>query len=155
MTYDSRPETLDHIDTVQNLMAVVLGDLASRAAVHDRSKLGEPEKSVFDRFTPRLRQTTYGSPEYKGYLEGMGEGLRVHYAANDHHPEHFENGIADMDLVQVIEMAMDWAAAVTRHDDGDLARSVEVNQERFGYDDGIKQLLLNTYRNMGLIDAPR
>jgi hypothetical protein len=40
-----------------------------------------------------------------------------------------------MDLVQVIEMLADWKAATLRHADGDLARSIEQNAERFGYGD--------------------
>jgi hypothetical protein len=29
---------------------------------------------VFDEFTPKLRDSTYGSDEYKAFLEGMGDG---------------------------------------------------------------------------------
>ena len=31
-----------------------------------------------------------------------------------------------------------------RHNDGDIMKSIEINQERFGYSDDLKQLLINT-----------
>lgn len=144
MTFDSRPETQEHIETVRSFLRAVIGELRDRSERHDASKLVEPELSVFNEFTPKLRESTYGSDEYKGYLVEMGKGLRHHYEVNDHHPEHFANGIADMDLVQVIEMLCDWKAATLRHADGDLRRSIEQNAARFGYGDEMKRLLLNT-----------
>lgn len=151
MSEDSRPDTHEHIAQVRGLLLGVAADLTRRAHVHDRSKLAEPELSIFDEFSPKLRDSTYGSDEYKGYLEGMGEALKHHYAENDHHPEHFvaetdreQDGIAAMSLIQLTEMLCDWLAATRRHADGDIYRSIEQNAERFGYGDEIKQLLRNT-----------
>lgn len=151
--YDSRPATWTHIHTVQGFMAQVVTDLQGRAHEHDQSKLVQPELSVFDEYTPKLKDSTYGSDEYKQFLVGMGEGLRHHYEANDHHPEHFEGGIHEMSLVQMLEMLCDWKAATTRHADGDLERSIKQNAERFGYGDEIRDLLLNTARAFGWLDA--
>jgi hypothetical protein len=149
VAYDSRPSTREHIKQVQSFISQCLADLSHRAARHDQSKLREPEVSVFDQYTPLLRGSTYGSDEYKSFLVGMGEGLQHHYAVNDHHPEHFENGIADMNLLQVLEMLCDWKAATMRHDDGDLGRSIEQNAERFGYGEEFARLLRNTAEAMG------
>jgi len=146
--YDSRPDTLKHISVVRGFLFEVQDDLDMRAARHDRSKLKSPEVEVFDEFTPKLKHSTYGSPEYATFLEGMGVGLRHHYEHNDHHPEHFESGIRDMNLMQLTEMLCDWLAAVQRHDDGDIRRSIEINAERFGYGDEIKRLLANTVEYM-------
>jgi hypothetical protein len=151
VSYDSRPDTYKHIGQVQGFLDEIIGDLQYRAAMHDRSKLQEPELSVFNEYTPKLRDSTYGSEEYKSFLEGMGEGLRHHYEVNDHHPEHFDGGIADMSLPQLTEMLCDWKAATLRHADGDLGRSIEQNAERFGYGDEIKRLLRNTAEAMGWI----
>lgn len=142
--YDSRPDTKAHISVVRSFMLRVLDNLESRAARHDKSKLESPEVEVFDEFTPKLKSSTYGSPEYAAFLEGMGVGLKHHYAHNDHHPEHFTNGIHDMNLMQLTEMLCDWLAAVQRHDDGDIRKSIEINAERFGYGDEIQRLLTNT-----------
>jgi hypothetical protein len=144
VTYDSRPDTHEHIFHVRDRLTMAVGELIERAADHDRSKLEEPELSVFNEYTPKLRDSTYGSDEYKTFLEGMGEGLRHHYAANRHHPEHFEDGIRGMNLIDLVEMLCDWKAATLRHADGDIRRSIEQNQERFGYSDELKAILLNT-----------
>ncbi len=149
MTYNSRPDTEQHIETVRSFLDEVMGDLQYRAAMHDRSKLESPEVEVFDRVTPKLAALTYGSAEYKASLAEMGEGLQHHYAHNDHHPEHFPHGVADMDLLQVIELLADWKAATMRHEDGDLGRSITQNSERFAYGEEFERLLRNTAQRLG------
>lgn len=150
--YDSRVDTHEHIAEVRERLLAAAADLIERAHRHDRSKLEEPELSVFNEFTPKLRDSTYGSDEYKAFLEGMGEGLRHHYAENDHHPEHFLGGVAEMNLVQVIEMLADWKAATLRHADGSLQRSILQNADRFGYGKEFMVLLLNTASYFGWLD---
>lgn len=88
--YDSSAETQKHIDTVASIMRSVADELVERARLHDKSKLCEPEKSMYDEFTPLLRSMTYGSDEYKACLKDMGEALDHHYSVNRHHPEHFD-----------------------------------------------------------------
>lgn len=149
MAYDSRPDTYAHIQEVRNRLCRVAADLIQRGLVHDQSKLEELERSVFDEYTPKLKDSTYGSDEYKAFLAGMGEGLQHHYEVNDHHPEHFSGGIHAMNLLQIIEMLCDWKAATLRHADGDLRRSIMQNADRFGYGDEIRGLLLNTAVDMG------
>lgn len=147
--HDSRPETYAHIATVRRHMLAVVADLLRRADVHDESKLAEPELAVFDEFTPKLRDSTYGSEEYEGFRAAMGAALDHHYAANRHHPEHFAGGIAEMNLLDVVEMLADWKAATLRHADGDLDRSITVNRERFGYGEEMARLLRTTARDLG------
>lgn len=150
--YDSRPDTYAHIATVRGYLLQVANLLIYRGHDHDLSKLEPPELEVFDEFTPKLRDSTYGSHEYKKYLRDMGVGLEHHYAVNDHHPEHFHNGIHEMDLLQLMEMLADWKAATLRHADGDLAKSIDQNSERFGYGREIHGLLLRTAENLGWLD---
>lgn len=152
VSYDSRPETYEHIAAVRALLLDCVTTLIRRADVHDASKLVPPELEAFDTFTPKLKDTVYGSDEYKDFLRQMKPALAHHYASNRHHPEHFgEDGILGMNLLDVIEMLCDWAAAVRRTKDGDLIGSIEtLNADRFGYDDQIKRLLLNTVRDLDL-----
>lgn len=89
MTFDSTKETQAHISQVLRLLEAVILNLRIRSRDHDLSKLQEPEKSLFDKYTPLLRGTTYGSPEYFRYMEEMGSALAHHYQENDHHPEHY------------------------------------------------------------------
>ena len=147
--YDSRPDTWAHIHAVQGYLHGIAADLHERAWEHDQSKLHPPEVEVFNEFTPKLRDSTYGSDEYKAFLAAMGEGLRHHYDSNSHHPENHAGGIRGMDLLEITEMLCDWKAATERHADGDLRRSIEQNAERFGYGEEIKTLLLNTATNRG------
>jgi hypothetical protein len=142
--YDSRPDTCAHIRQVQSLLGRVIEELERRRSVHDASKLESPEKEAFDEFTPKLAGTTYGSEDYKGYLAAMKSALDHHYAANSHHPEHFPDGVLGMSLLDLVEMICDWKAATLRHHDGDIRRSIEINQGRFGYSDELKRILSNT-----------
>ena len=142
--YDSREDTQQHILKVRGYIADVRLVLVYKAKEHDRSKLKPPEKEVFDEYTPKLKAMTYGSAEYKAALEGMKQGLRHHYDCNLHHPEHFLTGTFEMTLMDIIEMLCDWKAASERHDDGNIYTSLEVNQDRFGYSDELKQILANT-----------
>ncbi len=148
-TYDSRPETYKHIGVVRGLLGQVIKELIDRGDGHDASKLVDPELETFNEYTPKLKRSTFGSDEYKGFLIGMGEGLQHHYANNRHHPEHHINGVDDMTLVDLVEMICDWIAATQRHDDGDIHRSIEINKERFRYDDQLCRILHNTVDALG------
>jgi len=148
--YDSRPDTYEHIHQVQKLLTRVLVDLQERLVLHDRSKLSDPEKAAFDEVSGALRKTTYGSDEYKANLAKIRPALDHHFAHNSHHPEHHEDSIAGMDLLDLLEMVCDWIAAGMRHDDGvDFDRSTAINQERFGYSDELASILRNTARTLG------
>ncbi len=142
--HDSRVDTYIHIQEVQHNLDLVISDLTRRAFVHDQSKLESPEVEVFDEFTGRLKATTYGSDEYKSCLAAMKPALDHHYANNSHHPEFHGDGVKGMSLLDVIEMLCDWLAATKRHADGDIRKSIEINQKRFGYSDELKQILFNT-----------
>jgi hypothetical protein len=80
-------ETLVHIRRVQQLLNGCIGNLLARGERHDASKLASPEVEVFTEFTPKLKNSTYGSDEYKSFLAAMKPALDHHYANNDHHPE--------------------------------------------------------------------
>lgn len=153
MTYDSRADTLIHSFRVGRLLMHMIRELADRSLWHDWSKTQSPEVEVFDTFTPKLKHLTYGSQEYKDCLEHMGEGLKHHYRVNRHHPEHYDNGINDMTLVDLMEMLADWKAATERMDNGSLARSFEIQKERFGISDQLLQILINTANSYGWLDT--
>lgn len=141
---DSRPDTYQHIQHVQRLMGRVVRDLLGRAERHDQSKLTSPEREAYDELTPRLAGLTYGSDEYRATLREMKPAIRHHYDANSHHPEHYPDGIRGMSLLDVTEMLCDWKAASLRHKDGDFRKSIDINQERFGFSDELKAIFLNT-----------
>jgi hypothetical protein len=148
MAYTSIFETIEHIRNVQNTIVGMINKIAERALLHDLSKIQPGELEYFDIYTPKLKGCTYGSDEYKQFLKELKPALDHHYAANRHHPEHFENGIRGMNLVDLVEMFCDWYAASKRHNDGDIMKSIAINQERFGYSDDLKAILENTFRDI-------
>jgi len=144
--YDSKPETIEHINNVQLKINRIVNHLEFRGTCHDESKLESPEKEIFDKYVPQLKKTKYMSNDYQMYLNEMKKALDHHYENNRHHPEHFENGICGMNLVDIIEMFCDWLASVERTKDGDIYKSIDFNQKRFNYSDDIKSIFENTVK---------
>jgi hypothetical protein len=159
MSYDSRPETQAHINRVGDFLETAIQNLWDRKYRHDASKMVEPELSAFNIATPKLANLEYGSEEYKQSLRDLGPALAHHFAENDHHPEHFENGVRGMSLMALIEMLCDWRAASERvkqrTDDPEKVVSFEsglvFNKERFGISDDLYEILLNTARELDML----
>lgn len=147
--YDSKMDTIEHMDKVVARITEVIGELSGRALRHDDSKLVEPEKSGYDLLTIKLKDCVYGSDEYKAALIEAKPVIDHHYAANDHHPEHWPNGINDMSLLSIIEMLCDWKAASERTKQGSIAQSLEHNAKRFSIDPQLARILTNTVKELG------
>jgi len=144
----AREMTKQHIKNVASKIETVKKVLSIRITHHDSSKLEEPELSTFDIYTEKLKGSTYGSEEYKQFLKDMKPALDHHYANNRHHPEHFNNGIDGMNLIDLLEMFCDWIAATERHDDGNIFNSVKLNKERFEMSDQLCNIFNNTARDI-------
>ena len=142
--YDSTADTLTHIKRVNTLILYFVTDLLKRATIHDQSKLEEPEKSTFDKITPLLRNTTYGSDEYRKIMRENITAIKHHQKNNSHHPEFYAEGIDGMTLIDLIELFLDWKAASERHADGDIYKSIEVNKERFKLSEQLRNIFKNT-----------
>jgi hypothetical protein len=175
--YDSRGDTVTHIQTVRRYVRRIIEDLDARAAHHDASKLKDPEKEAWDRGTPELSKVKYGTQEYRDSFTRLRltEAVNHHYRKNDHHPEFhaswtrnddadghppywvYDNEqvasgacIARMDLAQLTEMLCDWKAAGERmQDGGNIYKSIDHNVERFGLTEQLADILRNTARSMG------
>jgi hypothetical protein len=137
-------ETREHIELVRNLLNFAVRELLRRGETHDQSKLVEPELSTFIEYTPRLKSMAYGGAEYQQCLAEMKTALDHHYAHNRHHPEHFQEGIEGMTLIDLLEMCLDWYASSKRHDVGNIFDSIEKNRKRFGLSDQLCRILRNT-----------
>lgn len=145
---DSTQDTVQHIRLVQRFIKTLLVDLLERGIYHDSSKLQDPEKSGYDQLTIKLSDCVYGSDEYRAALAEAQPTIQHHYQANSHHPEHYPNGIAGMSLIDVVEMLADWKAASQRTKQGSIMQSLEHNKQRFGIDDQLYSILVNTVREL-------
>lgn len=153
MTIDEcRVETQKHIERVRKYLRFFTDKLTTRGVNHDAAKLESPEVELFSEYTEQLSNTTYGSNEYKECLEKLKPALDHHYAIYRHHPEHFQNGINDMTLIDIIEMFADWKAASERTQGGNLLTSIEYNTKRFNISDQLKQIFINTAKTLDEVD---
>ena len=137
-------ETLKHVNEVRQNIWTLIKELDHRAQIHDASKFEEPERSIFAENTSKLAKTEYGGEEYKKLLEEVKPAIEHHYSKNTHHPEHWPNGINDMDLMDLVEMLADWAAATKRNKNGNIHKSIEINTERFGISEQLAKIFTNT-----------
>lgn len=142
---DSTADTLDHIGKVGAGIAQVCGELATRAAQHDASKLLPPEKAVYDRVRPLLDATEYGSDDYRAATAQLGDAFVHHCEVNRHHPEHFgDEGVDGMNLVDVIEMVCDWRAASQRRPGVDVRDGLAHNFEKYGIGEQLAAVIVHT-----------
>jgi len=140
--YDSRADTLAHIHRVRDHLDSFAAVMLERGRVHDASKLGPEEKPAFDAVFPRLVGVPYGSKEFEALVAEARPALAHHYAANSHHPEHYPEGIAGMDLFDLVEMFCDWKASAERNPADGV--KLEYNVRQFDISPQLAAILANT-----------
>ena len=136
--------TVAHITRVKSLLTDFAGDLILRGKNHDASKFNPIEavplqamQDMIDKEGP----APYGTDEYRRRTALLGPMLEHHYANNSHHPEHYPDGIAGMDLLDLVEMFHDWKAASERGSDD--AMNISYCVEKYG----IPPMLASIFRN--------
>lgn len=139
--YNKHREAVKHFmkkfDELKHISLNEYVQLKQRALRHDRSKEYDYEEFngyVFMAY--ELKGLEYGTPEHRAVLDKYKYVLDLHYKNNDHHPEHFENGIEDMNKVQRIEMICDWLGSMkARGGLEKFEKNLEYNKERFNISD--------------------
>ena len=118
-----------------------LEELKLNIASHDASKYSDSEFEPY-----RKNFHSINDEEKAENEEDFERAWEHHYTVNSHHPEYWihDNVILDMSLPAILEMLCDWKASSERHADGNIYRSIEINQSRFGYSDEVKDILKNT-----------
>lgn len=119
-----------------------------RAESYDASKLESPELEGFAQLTQDLKGIEYGSDAYRKNLEALKPTIDHHQSRNRHHPEHWPNGIADMTLIDLIEMVCDWKSATLRNKNGNMRRSIQINGPRFNISPQLMQIFESTMREL-------
>ena len=64
--------------------------------------------------SPEFQKYPYGSQEYKEVAKKLGPAWSHHCQVNDHHPQHFEDGVRGMNLIQLV-------ASILHADTGKMA----------------------------------
>lgn len=139
-----------HMMRVSDLLGSAAIELIHRAARHDQSKLTPQELvplQALQDHTDKHGQAPYGTPEYERNRQMLAPMLEQHYANNGHHPEHYINGIAGMDLFDVIEMFFDWKAASERG--GESAMNLSHSSKAYDIPPMLDAILRNTAGRLG------
>jgi hypothetical protein len=135
---------LDHKLLVGHYMQQVIGLLVGRAIVHDFSKFEPEEYGPYEDALPRFEASEYGTPEYIAVCRSIKPALKHHFEANSHHPEHYEDGIAEMDLLDLVEMVCDWMAACQRGGGTLDDLRLDLQRERFKIEPQLASVIQNT-----------
>lgn len=148
---------LSHKRRVIQWMSVFIQELKHRADTHDDSKLEEPEISGWRKMDDEPRYP-YGTKEYEDKVKRYHWLMELHWRRNRHHPEYWQiwQYRRDRDLIDYIEMLVDWLAYNDKKLSYSEARKLVAKQAaRYHMDElndpinnpPMSQLLLNTITN--------
>lgn len=158
---DLRDKTVEYIikhkQRIVKWMEVFVDELRRRAAVHDNSKLEEPEISGW-RAMDKEPRYLYGTKEYFDKVRRYQWLMELHWRRNRHHPEYWQiwQYRRDRDLLDYIEMLVDWLSYGDKKLSYKQARELVAKQAaRYHMDEPgdlvnnppMSQLLLNTITN--------
>lgn len=135
------------VDVIEAIEPAEKWKLYRRGLSHDLSKYRWSEAKSFAKVIFDLKNLTYGSDEYAKNLDIIRPSINLHYKRNSHHPEHHD-GFKFMQEIDKLEMIADWQAAVSRHKDGNILKSIEINQKRFGYSDKDKEWITDIVKKI-------
>lgn len=139
-----------HIARVRELLSEFAIEMIMRGNVHDQSKflpveLG-PLQAMQD-VIDKEGQAPFGSDEYKRRTDMLGPMIDHHRANNSHHPEYYDDGVAGMDLFDVVEMFFDWKAASERGEES--AMNLSFAMEKYGVHEPLASIFCNTADRLG------
>lgn len=148
--YDAQADTMKHIVKVREYMQIFIDNLQARASMHDESKFSPEEAPYLQQIgelTQREGRADFGTPLYEERKKILAPMIAHHHAHNDHHVEHYPNGIAGMTLFALVEMYCDQvAAALDRNAHG--LYDVSANADRYGMSEQLVSIFRNTAKAM-------
>lgn len=95
---------------VSNNMKRIANELRRRGVRHDNSKFSGIEATIGGMYHDDYNKINVLCPhksDVENYAEKTKAASTEHYKLNDHHVEHFENGLSDMNLIQLTELICD------------------------------------------------
>ena len=144
-------ETTKHKCWVTWYLIKVCVTLLKQAITHDLSKYTRFEASHFEIALFDLKNLEYNSDEYKEAIKSLGPALHHHYKNNIHHPEYWDGNVDVMSPLEQIEMLCDWKAAGKRIKGGNMAKSLNMNRERFKISPQTYDALERDARKIGIL----
>ena len=142
-------DTLIHISEVQQELEKFIHELRLRGILHDRSKLQEPEFSIFVKTRPEFKKINYGTPEYDAIIEKARVAVDHHHETNRHHTGYHKEGVLGMNLIDIIEMICDWKAAARRSPDLTFEDSLPKAFDRYEITGSLRAIIVNTLNDLG------
>lgn len=142
--------TYQHIARVRELLGKFAVEMIRRGDVHDASKFEPIEMGPLEAMQEvidRDGQAPFGSDEYKRRTDMLGPMIEHHRMANSHHPEFYANGVAGMDLFDLVEMFFDWKAASERGQEP--AMNLSFACDKYRLDPMLRSILINTAERLG------
>ena len=132
-----------HISRVRRHINTFIQLLIRRAEKHDKSKLEEPELSWWKEMDKEPRYP-YGSKEYEQKLKRWSKVFKHHYQYNRHHPEHYEYGISEMTLIDIVEMMCDWLGYKDTTTITEALKVCDEQMVRYNISEELRQVIFNT-----------
>lgn len=133
----------EHISRVRRHINTFIQLLIRRAENHDKSKLEEPELSWWKEMDKEPRYP-YGSEEYKQKIKRWDKVFKHHYKYNRHHPEHYEYGVSEMTLIDIVEMMCDWLGYKDTTIVTEALKVCDEQMARYDISEELRQIIFNT-----------
>jgi len=141
---------LQHKESIAKYMAKFAAELSYRSAIHDVSKFKKEELEVYAEFIDEMNKHPFNSPEEKELREKYQTASIVHKKLNRHHPEHFENGMEGMNLIDLIEMLCDWRSASERSAGDSIRKGLPIMKDKYNISPQLLKILENTLKDFNL-----
>lgn len=148
--WDNHPENLEWVTSSENQVHAYDTGLKKPAAKYvvtceelDLTTIG------CEKMAAAVRECGYERVTAAGIWNAVhrdGTHFDLHFTATLL-KEHTYSGVSGMNLVDLLEMWIDWYASSMRHADGDMGKSIDLNEKRFGLDPQLVAIFKNTLRD--------
>lgn len=132
-----------HKENVRKRLMYLASEIQKRAETHDDSKLEYPE-IIWQIEMDEEPRYPYGSEEYFDKVKRWEKFFKHHYEHNRHHPDHYEAGLAEFDIVDLCEFMIDITAYFDQIHPADAISTIDKQFDRFGLNETLQQILKNT-----------
>lgn len=136
-------EVIKHRQSVNKKLNFLSKEISKRGEEHDLSKLQYPEINWLIQMDKEPKYE-YGTKEYFQKMKKWNKFFVHHYTNNRHHPDHFQEGVYGMTLVDLCEYISDIISYYDEMHVGDAIKTIEKQKERFKLDEQLSQILKNT-----------